>query len=216
MPRVKTCSDASCSSLETHFDTQEVLGTINQMVFTDKLPEADFDPDNMLDQMFPDKQVDPQVKTCPRCYETLIYDEVDTKRGDVWRYYRCTTLNDYTKCYVTCGADDVDLYLDKVRDTLHPVYVSGYQASHLRCYCNLSLILAMSKSDKNKYRLYFKCPKGACSFFQWGDTEAFGRVQQWFVQGVNPDARHKEQRHKPYDLAKPIQTKRPFEARPRR
>ena len=116
MPRVKTCS--SNASLETQFDTQEVLGTMKKMIFTDKPQVSDFDTDNLLDQMFPNQaqQVDTQVKTCPRCYETLIYDEVDTKKGDVWRYYRCTALNDYTKCYVACGADDVDLYLDKVRD----------------------------------------------------------------------------------------------------
>ena len=194
MPRVKRCS-----SVETNYDTDEML-------------TVDFDTDNSLSEMFPDNQ----AKTCPRCYETLMYDEVTTQKGDLWKYYRCITLNDYTKCYVACGVDDADLYLDKVRDTLHPVYVGGphcLPASHMRCYCNLSLILTLSKSDKNKNRLYFKCPRTKCQFFQWADVEPFGRVRRWLVQGVKPDAKHKEQRHKPYDLAEPIQTRPSFEAR---
>ena len=212
MPRVKKCSN---TSLDTQFGNEEVLGTINTMqpVYADNLG-SDFDTDNMLDEMFPDKSQ--QVKTCPRCYETLLYDEVTTKKGDVWRYFRCPALHEYTKCFVACGADDVDVYLDKVKDTLHPIYVGGFDATHMRCYCNMSLILAMSKSEKNKYRQYFKCPKGTCNFFQWGDSEPVGRVRRWFIQGVNPDAKGKEQRHKPYDLAKPIQTRRSFEAHPRR
>ena len=39
---------------------------------------------------------------------------------------------------------------------------------------------------------------------------------RWLHQGVNPKAKGKEQRHKPYDLAKPIPRQRNFEARPRR
>ena len=225
MPRVKKCSDSA--SLDTHFgDGEDYLGTIQtlQPIYTDKTRDADlldFDTDKALYEMFPDKRDSPeeQVKTCPRCDETMLYDEVTTKNDTQWGYYRCTTLNDYTKCYVTCGVDDVDLYLDKVRDTLHPIYLGGddcFPSSNMRCYCHLSLILVLSKSVKNNNRLYFKCPKTKCQFFQWADEEPVGRVRRWLVQGVNPDAKHKEQRHKPYDLDKPVQTRRPFEARPRR
>ena len=142
MPRVKKCSDSA--SLDTHFGDEEgdYLGPIQtlQPVYTDQKPlTMDFDTDKALYEMFPDKRDGPEeerVKTCPRCDETMLYDEVTTKKGTQWGYYRCTTLNDYTKCYVTCGVDDVDLYLDKVRDTLHPVYLGGddcFPASNMRC-----------------------------------------------------------------------------------
>ena len=165
--------------------------------------------------MFPDKTE--QVKTCPLCHDPLQYDEVTTQRGTPWCYYRCPSVTDFTKCFVASSAEDVDLYLDRVEQTLHPMFESGpnsFDPANMRCYCNKSLILAMSKSDKNKHRLYFKCPKGECSFFQWGDSQPVGKVMRWLYQGVNPDAKGKEQRHKPYDLAKPIQRQRPYEARP--
>ena len=95
----------------------------------------------MLDEMFPDKSG--HDKTCPRCYETLIYDEITTQKGDLWRYFRCPQVHEFTKCFVACGADDVDGYLNKVKETLHPCYVNGFDASRMRCYCNMSLILAV-------------------------------------------------------------------------
>ena len=214
MPRVKKCSDASRV-------TEETLPTIQTMQFMDNVnvdasSEPPFDTDTLLEEMFPDKTND---KTCPICSESLQYDEVTTKRGTPSCYYHCPAVNDFTKCFVASGADDIDLYLDRVKQTLHPMFVSGpnsFEPSLMRCYCNKSLILALSKSDKNKYRLYFKCPKGEYSFFQWGDSQPVGKVMRWLHQGVNPDVKGKEQRHKPYDLAKPIPRQRNFEARPRR
>ena len=167
MPRVKKCSDAPRVSEE-----EETLPTIQTMQFVDNVnvdaaSELPFDADDLLDEMFPDKAG--QVKTCPICSESLQYDEVTTKRGTPWCYYCCPAVNDFTKCFVACGAEDVDLYLDRVKQTLHPMFVSGpnsFDPANMHCYCNKSLILALSKSDKNKYRLYFKRPKGDCCFFQ--------------------------------------------------
>ena len=51
----------------------------------------------------------------------------------------------------------------------------------------------MSKSEKKTSSLYFKCPKGQCTFSQWGDSKPFGKVQRWLEQGVNPEARGIEQ-----------------------
>ena len=147
------------------------------------------------------------------------YDEVTTKKGTQWCYYRCPSVKDFTKCFVACGADELDQYLERVKATLHPCYGRGpdsYDPCMMRCYCNKSLILAMSRSDKNKFRLYFKCPKGECSFFQWGDDAPLGKIRRWLHQGVNPDATDKEQRHKPYDLDRPLKRHHPYEATPRR
>ena len=219
MPRVKKCNDISPSQ-----DVDEKLPTIQTMQFVDSVDaqrEADereaFDAVSLLEEMFPDKPK--HERTCPLCHVELLYDEVTTKRGDVWCYYRCPSVTDFTKCFIASGEADVDMYLHRVKQSLHPVFQAGadsFHSSHMRCYCQRSLILALSKSDKNKHRLYFKCPKGDCSFFQWADVSPVGKVQRWLRQGVNPDAKGKEQRHQPYDLAKPIPRQRPFEARTRR
>ena len=195
-----------------------------------------FDADSVLKDMFPptgdhvavkvegdeqeeEGEVDGDVDIkCPLCLDTLQYDEVETKQGVPWRYYRCPAVADFTKCFVACGVDDVSIYLERVKNTLHSIYRPGpvsFDPACMRCYCQLSLILALSRSDKNRHRLYFKCPKGRCSFFQWGDEEPKGKVYRWLYQGVATDAKGKEQRHKPYDLARPIERRPPFEARPR-
>ena len=121
-----------------------------------------------------------KLRKLPVCQINLHRDEVDRADGSgAWSYYRCPNVTDYTKCYIASGADVIDFYLTRVMDTLHPLYRPGpqsYNVGNLRCYCQKSLILGMSNSDKNKYRLYFKCPKRECSFFQWADTDAVGKV----------------------------------------
>ena len=185
MPRVKKCSGAS-----RILEVEETLPTIQTMQFVDS---KDTQREASEQEMNPDKTE--QVKMCPLCHDPLQYNEITTQRGTSWCYYRCPSVTDFTKCFVASSAEDVDLYLDRVKQTLHPMFESvpnSFDPANMRCYCNKSLILAMSESDKNKHRLYFKCPKRECSFFQWGDSQ---------------------QRHKPYDLAEPIQRQRRYEAR---
>ena len=103
---------------------------------------------------------------CPLCRDKLQYDEVETKKGEPWCYYRCPAVADYTKCFVACGAADVTMYLHRIKETLHSIYKPGpasFDPACMRCFCQMSLILALSRSDKNRHRLYFKCPKGQSS-----------------------------------------------------
>ena len=210
MPKVKKTLELPRSNDGVSLTTLPCIQTM-QFV-SDDLPVC---TDAMLQDMFSNNEDEaspspqtPLEKQCPVCQINLHLDEVDRADGSgAWSYYRCPSVTDYTKCYIASGADVIDFYLTRVMDTLHPVYRPGpqsYNAGNLRCYCQKSLILGMSNSDKNKYRLYFKCPKRECSFFQWADTDAVGKVRRWLHQGVNPDAKGKEQRHKPYDLQKPI------------
>ena len=137
MPRVKKCSDMSPSQ-----DVCEKLPTMQTMQFvdvTDAQREEDdrevFDAASLLEEMFPDKPQ--QDETCPICYATLQYDEVETKRGDTWCYYRCPGVTDFTKCFIASGEDDVDMYLHRVKESLHPVYQPGpdsFNPSHMRYY----------------------------------------------------------------------------------
>ena len=213
------------------------LPTIQTMQFVDDkdrnpiVSDADlcaFDADSVLKDMFVSSDEEHQQQEdgeimqddpeCPLCHDKLQYDQVETKRGVPWCYYRCPAVANFTKCFVSCGAADVTLYLHRIKETLHSIYIPGpdsFDPAGMRCFCQLSLILALSRSDKNRHRLYFKCPKGRCSFFQWADEEPKGKVYRWLYQGVAMDTKGKEQRYKPYDLAKPIERRPPFEARPR-
>ena len=133
-------------------------------------PATAFDMDKLLDDLFPPKTAVPDAQErCPVCEEALQYDEIDKSDGSLWRYVRCPRVNNFTKCFVACGLQDADIYLSRERNSLDPVYAGGvdhFEPASMRCYCNRSLILALSKSEKNRHRIYFKCPKGQCSFFQ--------------------------------------------------
>ena len=213
------------------------LPTIHNMQFVNNqespiVNDADlpsFDADSILNEMFVSSNAEEENQQqeggeivqdepeCPLCRDKLQYDEAETKRGEPWCYYRCPAVADYTKCFVACGAADVTLYLHRIKETLHSIYKLGpasFDPAGMRCFCQMSLILALSRSDKNRHRLYFKCPKGQCSFFQWADEEPKGKNYRWLYQGVT-NSKGKEQRFKPYDLAKPIARRPPFEARPR-
>ncbi len=155
---------------------------------------------------------------CPVCTIPLETNDMVGDSGIEWRYFRCPSIILYTKCFITCGVEDLDLYLDRVKATLHPMYrrfdADNIHRANMRCYCNMSLILKLSKSEKNFNRLYFKCPKGRCNFFQWGDSAPQTKVQAWLKQGVTQDRKGIEQRHKPYDLTRPDKHyQRPTEAR---
>ena len=47
------------------------------------------------------------------------------------------------------------------------------------CYCERPLIMSQSRSEKNPGRLFFKCPKRNCKFFQWVDQEPRGIAKAW-------------------------------------
>ena len=179
--------------------------------------EGDIVSKDELQQQQEEGEIVSDEPECPLCRDKLQYDEVETKRGEPWCYYRCPAVADYTKCFVACGAADVTMYLHRIKETLHSIYKPGpasFDPASMRCFCQMSLILALSRSDRNKHRLYFKCPKGECSFFQWADEEPKGKNYRWLYQGVT-NSKNKEQRYKPYDLDRPMERRLPFEARPR-
>lgn len=145
----------------------------------DELQE--FDPDAFLESIpKPIKSKQTKLKfspQCPRCHVDLKKGIVKRKDGTKWKYYRCPTSRFETKCYVTCGEDEIDTYLQQVEKQTHPCYVK-IPPEKFRCECNLSMVLALSKSEKNPNRLYLKCPKRSCDIFQWIDEVPDGLVQE--------------------------------------
>lgn len=119
-----------------------------------------YNPDDILKDMFPEP-------ICPRCHVTLQYGCIKNQDGSIlYEYYRCPETKHMTKCYVTCSKHDVQDYLDKVVEQTHPIY-NTIPLARFRCFCNKSLVLTISNSQKNPGRLYLKCQKRNCNFFQW-------------------------------------------------
>ena len=97
-----------------------------------------------------------------------------TSSGE-WEYLRCSETKFFNKCFVTCGVDRAENYLESVKRQLHGYYKDPNKIG-MKCYCRKSAVLTLSNSDKNPGRLYFKCPKRECRFFQWADVEPRGLV----------------------------------------
>ena len=75
-----------------------------------------------------------------------------------------------------CGADNVEYYLQSARRQIDPYYVR-IPLDKMKCYCDKSLYMSMSHPDNNWSRLYLKCPKRYCDFFQWLDTSPRGKTR---------------------------------------
>ena len=111
----------------------------------------------------------PPVKTepqCPQCLVDMTFRSIQYEDGTVFEYFRCPRTRFNTKCYVTSGKENLAEYLKAVEEQSHPCYAK-IAPEKFKCACDLSMILAMSKSEKNPSRLYLKCPKQSCKLFQW-------------------------------------------------
>ena len=79
-----------------------------------------------------------------------------------------------TNCLNTCNA--CKLKLTHATTTLN---------QNVSCDdCNKSLVLATSCSEKNPGRLYLKCPKRTCKFFQWIDEPPRGLAEEILIKRV--------------------------------
>ena len=111
----------------------------------------------------------PPVNTepkCPCCLVDMTFGSIQNKDGSVFEYFRCPWTHFNTKCYVTSSKVNLAEYLKAVEAQTHPVYAT-IPPERFKCRCDLSMILAMSKSVQNPGRLYLKCPKRSCKLFQW-------------------------------------------------
>ena len=135
--------------------------------FTEVQVLEEFDPDQFLDRL------KKQDHTCLCCWVPMKFGSVQTPNGSTWEYYRCPSFRFFTKCYVTCGAREVSTYLQRVAEQTHPCF-KKIDPARFRCQCNKSLVLVTSHSANNPDRLYLKCPKCTCKFFQCIDEAPRG------------------------------------------
>ena len=78
--------------------------------------------------------------------------------GSEFKYFRCPVTRFDTTCYVTCSKENLVEYLKAVDQQTHPCYAK-IAPEKFKCECDYSMILAMSKLERNPNRLYLKCPK---------------------------------------------------------
>jgi len=135
----------------------------------------EFNPDEILSNLY---NLPPPPPWCPRCNVPMSYGCVKAADGTDWyKYYRCPEVRFFTKCYVTCGADELSEYLPRVQSQTHPCY-NNIDPARFRCMCNKSLVLSTSRSQKNPGRLYLKSQKRNCKFFQWIDERPRGLAEE--------------------------------------
>jgi len=122
--------------------------------------------------------------------EALQKKKTVTKYGE-WQYYKCPVA----KCFVTCGVDCVEYYIDSTKHQLHEFYLEN-ELNKMRCYCERPLIMSQSRSEKNPGRLFFKCSKRICSFFQWVHQSPSNKVRAWFLENEPPINRYSYSFHR--------------------
>jgi len=140
----------------------------------------EFNPDEILSDLY---NLPPPPPWCPRCNVPMTYGCVNTADGTDFKYYRCPETRFFTKCYVTCGVDELSDYLPRVQTQTHPCY-NDIDPARFRCLCNKSLVLSTSRSQKNPGRLYLKCQKRNCKFFQWIDEPPRGLAEDILIKAL--------------------------------
>ena len=154
--------------------------------------EEEFDPDAFLETLSKPTQEPPT--RCPMCVvhpeEFLERRQTDTQYGR-WEYYKCPVQG----CFVCCGVDDrihapgekdnVQYYLDSAQRQLHQFY-HRLPLEQMKCFCERPLIMTLSHSEKNPGRLFLKCSKRWCDFFQWVDEVPRTKNRIWLKEGRKP------------------------------
>lgn len=90
-----------------------------------------------------------------------------------WEYVKCPMYD----CFIFTGLDKVNRYLKYVQDQI-PVWYK-WNKEKLKCFCSEPLVLCESRSEQNPGRMYFKCQKNRCKFFQWGNEMPSCKNMGW-------------------------------------
>lgn len=95
------------------------------------------------------------------CLVDMTFGYILNQDGSQWEYYRCPMTR-----YVTFGKENLTDYLRTVDEQTHPCYVK-IAPEKFNCAFDMSMVLAIFKSEKNPGRLYLKCFRKSRKLFQW-------------------------------------------------
>ena len=154
------------------------------MLFSSTDTSQDFDPEAFLETLSNLKQEEPPYRNpsppdtpllhvCPIHTQEVHKRETDTQWGH-WEYFRCPVQG----CFVCCGAPQIDSYLNAATQQLQDFY-RPLPLEKMKCYCSNNLNLCLSNSERNPGRLFFKCSKRECDFFQWANEYPKGKIRLW-------------------------------------
>ena len=92
----------------------------------------------------PMTKVDTDIFYCCPLHESeaLQTKKTVTQYGE-WEYYKCPV----TKCFVYCGVDRVEHYIDSAKRQLHQFYLEN-ELEKMQCYCDWLLRMSQSQSEK--------------------------------------------------------------------
>ena len=113
------------------------------------------------------------IRYCPIHYLSPVRKHKTATSLGEWEFLRCSETKFFNNCFVTCGLDGAEHYLESVKGQLHHYYKDPNKIG-MKCYCRKSTVLSMSNWEKNPGRLNVKCPIREFKFFQWADVEPRG------------------------------------------
>lgn len=88
------------------------------------------------------------IHYCPiHCLSSMGKGKTTTSLGE-WEHLRCSETKSINKCFVTCGVERAEYYVDSVKRQLHCYYKDPNKIG-MKCYCRKSAVLTMSNSEKN-------------------------------------------------------------------
>lgn len=119
---------------------------------------------------------DQEIINCPihkdLTMEVYLFEDIGSKTQTAWEFAKCPDED----CFVTCGIDTIDEYLEAVKnpEKLDPVYST--ERPQTPYVCDAPIRLSLSRSEKNPGHLYFTCRSGkdtsGCRFFRWADKKS--------------------------------------------
>ena len=99
----------------------EFFSSIQAMKRVEEIKQKEFDVDAFL-ATIPRPPVKQELK-CPRCFTDMTFGSIRHEDSSQWDYYCCPMTCFGTKCYVTCGEEDLANYLKAVEEQTQPCYI---------------------------------------------------------------------------------------------
>ena len=123
-------------------------------VFLDKLaqqwkqdPSSLREPEPFRNASPPTRGITEMLHSCPVHPNDTLQKKQTNTQYCYWDYYKCPFQN----CFVSCGVDNVEYYLESAKHQLHNFYLAKL-VHIMKCYCHRPLIMLKSQSEKNPGR----------------------------------------------------------------
>ena len=90
-----------------------------------------------------------------------------------WQYVTCP----HSDCVMFTALENAHKYVQNINSHMPAWY--SFNKDKLKCFCKEPLQLCESRSEKNPLRVYLRCQRNQCKFFQWADEVPKGKNIAW-------------------------------------